>query len=97
MPIDSLTKTNKTVTPIKIKNNQIISKSNKNSTSTDPNKRSLPTSPTTPTSQNAFTKKLKLFSNRYNVLVDLDDNDYGDNNDEQQSSRKPRTLPHIHP
>uniref|UniRef100_A0A2S2QZZ9 Nucleic-acid-binding protein n=1 Tax=Sipha flava TaxID=143950 RepID=A0A2S2QZZ9_9HEMI len=74
MPADSRTKPDKTVTPIKIKNNQIISRNSGNSTKTEPNKRSLPSSPTTPTLHNVSKKKPKLFNNRYNVLSDLDDN-----------------------
>jgi hypothetical protein len=83
MPTDTRTKPDKTVTPIKIKNNQIISGSSRNPTSTD-SKRSLPTSPTTPTAQNVSKKKQRLFNNRFNVLADLDDN--GENNDVHQSS-----------
>ncbi|KAF0705838.1 Uncharacterized protein FWK35_00035216, partial [Aphis craccivora] len=75
----SRTKPDKTVTPIKIKNNQIISRNSGHLSTTDPNKRSLPTSPTTPTLRNISIKKPKLFNNRYNVLADHDDN--GENND----------------
>lgn len=69
--------TNKTVSPIKIINKQFISKNIK--TSKNLNKRSLPTSPTSPMIPlNNSTKKNKLFitSNRYSVLADTTvDND----------------------
>jgi len=71
---------NKPVSPITIINKQQVIKQKKK-TSTQSNKRSLPTSPTTPTMpSNEITKKTKLFAspNRYSALsntVESVDND----------------------
>ena len=89
MLTDSRTKLDKTLTQIKIKNNQIIFRSSKNSTSTNLRKRSQPTSLTTPILQNVFTKKPKLYNNRYNVLANLDDN--VETNDVHKSSSQEPT------
>jgi len=88
-------KADKTVTPIKIINNQIISRNSGNSSTTDPNKRSLPTSPTTSTLCNVSIKNPKLFNNRYNVLADLDDNGENNNVDGSPNQEPTDTTTHT--
>lgn len=74
MPHGSPTNTNKTVSPITIINKQNVIKQKK--ISTNSNKRSLPTSPTTPTMPPNELKKVKLFAspNRYSALAETADN-----------------------
>jgi hypothetical protein len=82
MPANSTIKSNQTVSPIKIINNQIIqtkpimNKNNHNSQSQSENKRLLHQSPKTPTSitSTATSKKTKylISPNRYSLLAEPD-------------------------
>lgn len=87
MSLGSSSNINKTVSPIKIINKQFVSKNSLTSKNQNQNKRSLSTSPNSPTmppNNSAKKKKNKLFvtPNRYSVLTDS----AVDNNDDQSET-----------